>query len=213
MGICVCEGKIKMIYVSLALFLAVVIAAGCYPLYHTRGKKFTGFVAGFLVVSSVGLYALFGSPQLVEPVAKHHADVQALRDMIVISEELIKENPSNLEAWLNLAQAFADSGQYKQAANAYKQCVLLSKGNPLLIMAYAEALIAANNGVVGADAKKSIDIALMIDKKMPVARYYNAIWMLQNEQTAKAMETMKTLYHELPEDSKLKRKINEQIGR
>ena len=202
-----------MIYGQLALFLLVVVAASCYPLYRTRGKKFAGLTAVFLLVSSAGLYALWGTPQLVEPVAKHHADVQALREIIVISEALIKENPNNLEAWLNLAQAFADSGQYAAAAKAYKQCVLLSKGNPLLIMAYAEALIAGNDGVVGADAKKSIDIALMIDKKMPVARYYNAIWMLQNEQTAEAMETMKTLYHDLPDDSKLKQKINEQIGR
>ncbi len=202
-----------MIYVAILLFLIVVIAAACYPLYHTRGKKFAAIVAVFLFITSAGLYAIFGSPQLVEPVTKHHADVQVLREIITVSETIITQNPNDLEAWLNLAQAFADGGQYTAAAKAYKQCVLLSKGNPLLIMAYAEALIAANEGVVGADAKKSIDIALMIDKKLPVARYYHAIWLLQNEQTEQAMKAMKTLYHELPDDSKLKKKINEQIGR
>lgn len=201
------------LFLMLGAVYVAVMALAIYPLFSTGKKTFALCLFVSLAAPVFGLYALWGSPKVVPLVVAHNERIQELRKTIEVTQALIKANPNNLEAWLTQAQAFADSGDYKAAANSYKQAVLLSKGNPLLIMAYAEALVAANNGVVDAQAKKSIDIALMIDSHLPVARYYNAIWLLQNNETEEAMKNMKELYYELPDDSSLKKKINEQIGR
>lgn len=202
-----------LLWVVCVVFALIVLSMAFYPLYQSTAKKQVVLLGAAVLVASFGLYALWGSPRVVPLVTAHHERLDELRQTIQLSEALIKQNPQNLEAWLTLAQAFADSGDYKAAANGYKQTVLLSKGNPQLIMAYAEALIMQNDGAIDASAKKSIDIALMIDPALPVARYYYARWLLQEGQMEDAMKTMKTLYHELPDDSPLKRKIDAQIGR
>lgn len=201
------------LFCSLAALYVVVMALALYPLYATGKQKVALLLGVLLALPVFGLYALWGAPRVVPLVTAHREHVEELRKTIEMTEALIKANPNNLEAWMTQAQAFADSGDYAKAANSYKQSVLLSKGNPVLIMAYAEAVIMQNDGVVDAQAKKSIDIALMIDEHLPVARYYNAIWLLQNNETEEAMKNMKALYHELPDNSPLKKKINEQIGR
>lgn len=197
----------------LSLFAVGISGLAAYPLYRVGQMRQAAILGTTLLVFSSLLYVYWGAPRIVPAAAEHHARMQDLREIIKVSEAIIQKEPRNLEAWLNLAQAFADSGDYAAAANGYKQTVLLSKGNPLLITAYAEALIATNNGLVTDQAKRSLDIALMIDKELPAARYYKAIWLLQQGQQQEAMGMMKALYHELPEDSALKRKINEQIGR
>lgn len=201
-----------LLFALLALLLAatlcVVFASG---MKHDRRQAALG--ALFVALLSAALYVALGSPRIVEPAAEHNKRANMLAQKITESSEAIKKNPNDLEAWLTMAQAFSDSGDYKAAANGFKQAVLISKGEPRIIMAYAESLVLEQGGVVTPQAKKSIDIALMIDPKLPLARYYQAIWLLQEERQEEAMAMMKELYAELPDDSKLKKRMKTDIGR
>ena len=170
-------------------------------------------IATFVLLGSIALYAAVGSPRVVPLALEYNARIKELHEQIKVTSALIKEHPDNLEAWLTLAQAFSDSGDYAAAANGFKQAVLLSKGHPRIIMAYAEAIIMQAEGVVTDQAKKSIDIALMMDPNLPLGRYYTAVWLLQENRQSEAMAMMKKLYRELPEDSSLKKKIKSQIGK
>ncbi len=198
---------------SMAALLATVLVILLLPMARAGEKKSALRYAAIISMSSLLLYALWGSPRVVAPMMERSAELQALQEQIKVTSALIKENPNNLDAWLTLAQAFSDSGDYTAAANGFKQAVLISKGHPRIIMAYAESLILQAGGEVTPAAKKSIDIALMIDPKLPLARYYKAIWLLQEKRQPEAMEMMKTLYHELPDDSSLKKRMKAQIGR
>lgn len=163
-------------------------------------------VAAFVCVGSVALYALFGSPLLLE----HMRD---LEEKIEENSLRVQKDPADLESWLIMAQAEFDSGNYKAAAEGFRRAVLVSKGQPRIITAYAEALIFDADGKVTMAAQKSIHIALMLDPQLPLARYYNAVWLLQNGKQEQAMAEMKKLYAELPDDSKLKKRMNAEIGR
>jgi len=203
-------GRMMVLLCILAALLAITLMV----LFARPSDKKVALISALLIsVSSAGLYALWGSPLVVEPAEAYNAHMDGLQAKITENSERIKQNPNDLEAWLTMAQAFSDAGDYVAAANGFKQAVLLSKGDPRIIMAYAESLILQQGGVVTMQAKKSIDIALMLDKDMPIARYYQAVWLLQEERNDEAMEMMKTLYAELPEDSKLKQRMKAQIGR
>lgn len=198
---------------SMMLLLALVLTLLLLPMWRAGERKAAKQLAFAITAGSVLLYALWGSPRVVPQAMERSAELHALQKQIKVTSALIKENPNNLEAWLTLAQAFSDSGDYAAAANGFKQAVLISKGQPRIIMAYAESLILQAEGVVTPAAKKSIDIALMIDPKLPLARYYQAVWLLQENRQPEAMAMMKTLYNELPEDSSLKRRMKDSIGR
>lgn len=203
----------NLLLVLLGALLLVTLAVVLTPLWRSGARKMALLLALALSLAISAIYAHLGSPRLVELADARNVEMQALYEQIRVTSALVKAQPQNLEAWLTLSQAFFDVGDYAAAANGFKQAVLLSKGHPRIIMAYAESLIMQDGGAVGAQAKKSIDIALMIDPKLPLARYYNAVWLLQAGKQQEAMQEMKTLYHELPEDSSLKKRMKEQIGR
>jgi cytochrome c-type biogenesis protein CcmH len=207
------ERRMSLMIASMAILLLLVLAPLCVPMIRSGQKKQAYILALFIFVASIGLYALWGSPRVVPEATRYHVRIQELYQQIEENSALIKQNPQNLEAWLTMAQAFSDAGNYEASARGFKQAVLLSKGHPRIIMAYAESLISQQGGMVSEQAKKSIDIALMLSPDLPLARYYNAVWLLQENRNSEAMKEMRKLYNELPEDSSLKKRMKEQIGR
>ncbi len=195
---------------ALVLLLLITLALLLFPLRHERRLCILAALAVTFVAG--GMYALVGAPRVVPLVAQYHAEVAALEKNIQTTRALVQANPKNLEAWLTLSQALMDKGDFAAASEGFKQAVLLSKGHPRIIAAYAEALILQQGGMVPPQAKKSIDIALMIDPQLPLARYYNAVWLLQEGRNDEAMQEMKALYRELPDDSNLKKRMKAQIG-
>jgi len=194
------------------LLLLCVLAPLVVPMVRGGQRKQALWLGLCIVIASVVLYAVLGSPRVIPEASAHMARLRELREQIEVTSAIIQKNPKNLEAWLTMSQAFSDSGDYAAAANGFKQAVLVSKGHPRIIMAYAEALVLQADGVVTQPAKKSIDIALMISPDLPLARYYQAVWLLQENRQPEAMIIMKKLYHELPDDSSLKRRMKAQIG-
>lgn len=200
------------LFFAIAALLLLTLALLLWPMMR-RDNKQAMCIAVVVSVMSLGLYAIWGSPRVVPLADLHQSQMRGLYKIVSENSKIIKTNPDDVEAWLRLSQAFSDIGDYAAAVNGFKQAVLASKGHPRIIAAYSEALIMQAGGEVTPQAKKSLDIALMMDKEMPIARYYQAVWLLQQERNDEAMAMMKKLYHELPEDSSLKKRMKEQIGR
>lgn len=202
---------------AMIALIAAVLALALWPKAvdncAVNNKKNLLLLAVIITFGSVSLYAVFGGARVVPLVFAHQQRLEELKLEIAKHSQILVNNPENLEAWLSLAQAYSAGGDYAEAARGFKQAVLLSRGHPRIIAAYAEALVMQAGGTVTMQAKKSLDIALMISPDLPLARYYQAIWLLQNNRAEEAMQTMKTLYRELPDDSNLKIRINELIGR
>lgn len=159
------------------------------------------------------LYALAGAPGVIRPEAQRRAEVQAAQPEITRLETALRETPEALHAWAQLGRLHMEIGQYISSAEAYRRAVLLSGGEAGLILQYSKALVFAANGEVTDAAKRGLDRVLAQDARNPEARYFLALHALQQGDVPAAMQGMKALYRELPEDSPLKAIINRQIGR
>ena len=200
-----------MLYGIFALLLALKLAIIVWPIRNR--PRVAALVCALFFIGAFGLYRLVGTPEMVPLLVERELKIIALKENIVKNSELLKANPKNLPAWIDLGQSFIETGQYAAAANALKQAVLLSGGDPRLILAYAKALIMEAGGKVGDDAKKGLEMVLLQGKKNPEARYFLAVRKLQDGKTEQAMKDMKALYRSLPKDSPLKATIDRQIGR
>ncbi len=208
-----------MIYSLLALVLGVALYVLLAPLWHSRAleyrvrKRVAGGIVVFFSVGTFGMYAMLGAPRLLPQLEEYHAHMAQLHKDVAQAAQEIQRAPQDLGAWVKLGQTFMEMGQFQNAIGAFKQAVMLSKGNPLVILAYASALISQADGAVTDEAKMSLDMVLLQQPQNPEARYLMAVWMLQNGKTQQAMKAMKELYHSLPENSPVRAMLDKQIGR
>ncbi|MEQ1705434.1 MAG: hypothetical protein ABL867_05620 [Rickettsiales bacterium] len=207
------------IYIIFSAILVLLLGILLFPV--VRDKKisrktrtlFSLAITIFIAGGGFFLYKQFGTPEILPLLAEREEEISALKEKIIVNSEAVKKDPKDIKAWLELADNFMESNQFDAAANAYKQGILLSRGNPELIMAYASALILAAGGKVTQDAKKSLDMLLILQPANEKARYFLAMHKMQSGDTENAMAEMKELYKSLPEDSSLKDMIDRQIGR
>ncbi|MFO0389228.1 MAG: tetratricopeptide repeat protein [Alphaproteobacteria bacterium] len=182
--------------------------------WQVRHKRvFCAAIAMIFLMASLALYHQFGNPDILPLLDDYKNNQEKARATVTSESETIKKDPKNLEAWIRLGQAFAELRQWKPAANAFKQTVLLSEGHPDLIMSYARAMIMDEDGKVSDASKKSLEMVLLQKPEHPEARYYMNVRLLQDGKTEDAMTAMKALYKSLPDDSPVKAMINAQIGR
>lgn len=207
------------IYLIFSAIMALLLSILLIPVFKDKtiaAKTRTIFclsVAVFFTIGSFVLYRQFGTPEILPLLKEREEKLSALKEKIIENSEAVKKDPKDLKAWLALGDNFMESDQFSAAANAYKQGILLTQGNPATIMAYARALILAEGGTVTEEAKKSLDMLLMLEPKNEEARYFEAVYKMQSGDTKNAMQEMKELYKSLPADSPLKDMIDRQIGR
>ncbi|MGE3714491.1 MAG: tetratricopeptide repeat protein [Alphaproteobacteria bacterium] len=182
-----------------------------YPLRSSRRLLLSAMA--IFVTATLGLYHLFGAPQLVPLMMAYEQKQQEAQHVIMEESKKLQADGQNLESWIRLGQAFAHRQQWEKAAEAFKQAVLLTEGQPELIMAYTRSLIMQADGNVTDHAHESLKMVLMQMPEHEEARYYMALRTLQEGKIEDAMQQMKSLYRELPEDSPVRAMINEQIGR
>ncbi len=200
-----------MLFVIFFIILTAVLGVLLWPLRQQR--IIITIIGAVFFVGAFSLYAFLGSPRILPLVAAHAEKMDAARISLIENSDIVMREPKNLGAWITLGQSFSDTGQYAAAANAFKQAVLLSKGNPKLILAYAKAIIMADEGKVSDLAKKSLEMVLLQDPENPEAQYFLTVRKLQDGNTKEAMQEMKSLYRSLPDGSPVKEMIDRQIGR
>jgi len=200
-----------MLHSVLIVIMLAVLALLLWPARNNRG--FCVAVVAVFLIGGIGLYQFVGAPEIVPLLAKREEKLAILKASITSNSQAVKKDATNLDAWVALGDNFMDTGQYDAAANAYKQSVLLTGGNPLLILAYARATILSDEGKVSDHAKESLQMVLLQEPKNPEAKYFLTLRKLEDGDIQEAMADMKALYASLPEDSPLKAMINRQIGR
>lgn len=179
----------------------------------SQKRIFSFIITLFFFAGGFFLYSQFGTPEILPLLAEREKKLLLLKEKIVGNSEAVKQDPNNLKAWVELGDSFMETSQFSAAANAYKRSVLLSEGNPVLIMAYARALIMEADGKVTDDARKSLDIVLQLQPQNEEARYFLAVYKMQSGDTQTAMSEMKELYKSLAGDSPIRDMIDRQIGR
>ncbi|MGP1253708.1 MAG: c-type cytochrome biogenesis protein CcmI [Kiloniellales bacterium] len=167
---------------ALAMVLTVVLPLGALGLY---------------------LYAL-GSPNMPSVPfaerAEERRDFDERQRLIAELADRMREDPRDPQGWEILARNYAVIGRYLQAAEAYGEAIARGFDRADLRAQRAEALIAAENGVVMPAARREIEAALRLDPNEPLALYYVGVMHEQAGEPRRAIETWARLLRELPPD-------------
>ena len=91
-------------------------------------------------------------------------------------EQHLKDEPNDLQGWLLMAQTYTRMGRFNDSVEAYRHAVGISQGKePGILSSYAEAMTAANQGMVPEEATRTFEAVLQADPNDPRARYYLAL--------------------------------------
>ena len=150
------------------------------------------------------IYLLHGSPQL--PGAPLAGRIQTAGDrsipaMIAQVEGHLERNPRDARGWEVLAPIYLRLGRFDDAVRARRNALGFGGATAQRQSDLGEALVAAANGVVTADAKQAFDQAIGQAPNDPKARFYLGLAAQQDGDTTKAAEIWQKLLKDSPPDA------------
>ena len=143
-------------------------------LWRRRATAIAGLV--LLPVGTVALYLVLGSPDL--PGASLASRVQTpsedrkIENMIAQVEDHLARNPKDGRAWEVLAPVYMRLGRFNDAVRAWSNAIAFNGSNAERESEYGQALVAAANGIVTAEAKAAFERSLKLDPQDVLARFY-----------------------------------------
>ena len=157
-------------------------------LVRRRVTAIAGLV--LLPVGAVALYLTLGSPDLPgEPLAARTqtaSDSSNIQNLVAKVEDHLTRNPRDGRAWEVLAPVYMRVGRFDDAARAWSNVIAFNGSNAEREANHGEAMVAAANGVVTAEAKAAFDRALALDKQDVMARFYMGMAADQDGRRAEA---------------------------
>ncbi len=159
-----------------------------------------GWILGVAIVvvgaTGVGLYTQFGQPGMPSmPFAERSEEREASAQMVELAEELrtrliASENGGPHDGWILLGQTYMRMSNYAGAVEAFNVAASLPEATSSTFSQAAEAMVAAENGVVTPPAQAAIDRAVEMDPLNPAAVYYQAISLEQGGRGVSAYEVL-----------------------
>jgi len=153
-------------------------------------------VAAFTLVlvplGATALYLRIGEPGLAsEPLAARmqaptNNQGQSVEKLIVQVEQHLQSNPSDGRGWEVLAPVYMQVGRYTDSVNAWRNAITLLGESADREADLGEALTAAANGVVTAEAKMAFVRAVTLDDTTVTAQFYLGVAAQQDGDRDKA---------------------------
>ena len=199
------EAEAARIEVSRRLIAAADAAAlprpaGATPRWRRRATAIAALV--LLPLGAVALYLAVGAPGLPgEPLAPRLAALHGGRSidaMIAQVEKHLTEHPDDARGYAVLAPIYLKLGRFDDAVAARRKLIALGGDTADAEADLGEALAAAANGVVTADAKSAFDRALALDKTNLKARFFAAMAAAQDGDKEKAAGIWRGMLAEAP---------------
>ena len=131
-----------------------------------------------LPFGAVALYLALGFPGLPDqPLAARAVgpENRSIAALVAQVEDRLERNPQDGRGWEVLAPVYMRLGRFDDAVKARRNAVRLLGASPTREADLGEALVAAANGVVTAEAKAAFDRALALDARDPRAKFFAVI--------------------------------------
>jgi len=203
------EAEAAKVEISRRLIAAADAAEFEHPLtagaslWWRRAAAIAGLVA--LPLGAAGLYFAIGSPGLPgEPLGPRLAaihDNRSIEGMIAQVERHLEQHPDDARGYEVLAPIYLQLGRFNDAVEARRKVLALSGESAEREADLGEALTAAANGVVTAEAKSAFDRALTLDGKNLKARFFNGLAAEQDGDRDKAAALWRGMLAEAPPDA------------
>jgi cytochrome c-type biogenesis protein CcmH len=177
------EAEAARIEVSRRLLAAAPASEAAAKTVAAKPNRFRRSAAVFaaifiLALVPLSLYLALGSPQL--PGAPAYARVappgrQSIEDLVARVEDHLTNVPNDGAGWEVLAPVYLRLGRFSDAVEARKKALALLGDSAARQADLGEAIAAAANGVVTAEAKAAFDRALALDPRDAKARYFEGL--------------------------------------
>lgn len=171
-----------------------------------RRRRITAAAALLLVpTGAAALYLYLGSPQL--PGEPLRARLQAIQEnnpigkLVAQVETHLAKNPDDARGYEVLAPVYLRLGRFQDAVRARRKVLALAGDSAARQADLGEALIAASNGVVTAEAKTAFDRALKLDPNEAKARFFTGLAAQQDGDIEKAAEIWRGMLSKGPTEA------------
>jgi cytochrome c-type biogenesis protein CcmH len=152
-----------------------------------------------------GLYVALGSPDVPgEPAlarvktAQGQDAGQSVANLVSQVEAHLAYNPNDGPGWEVIAPVYMRLGRYEDAVEASRKSITLNGDTAMREADLGEALAAAANGVVTADAKAAFDRAVARDPHESKARYFLGLAAQQDGKNDEAATIWRALLADAP---------------
>ncbi|MBT9368581.1 c-type cytochrome biogenesis protein CcmI [Rhizobium sp. CSW-27] len=189
---------------------------------HDEGSKGAGRhrLATFSIIVClplVGLclYVLLGSPGLpAQPLEARLANPGNNMALLVAkAERHLAANPEDGAGWDLLAPIYFRSQRLGDAEMAYRRAIALVGESSERLAGLGETLVAANEGIVTADARQSFARAVELDRSNMRARFYMALSDEQAGRRQAALDGFRALAADSPPGAPWVALVNDHIAR
>ncbi len=159
----------------------------------------------FVPLAALGLYLDLGSPdapdQPLEARLEKSNGEHDIAAMVAQVEAHLGQNPNDAQGWQVIAPIYMRLGRYQDAADAWRKVVTLGETGPDAEESFGEALVAANQGIVTAEAQAAFDRAVKADPDRIKARFYRALGLKQAGRNEEALAGYDALIAASPADA------------
>ncbi len=198
---------------------------GGAPSRRLGNRAVAAALAVLLPAGAFGIYFVLGSPHLPDrPFAERNIAGEIIaregrlerNEVLQMAARLLKrlENaPGDADGWVLLGRMYLTIDEFDGAIAAYRQAMEASGRQPDIAADYAEALVLANEGRIGAEAR---DLFEDIAEARPFnlkARYYLGLDMAQQENLKGALQAWVDLAALAPAGAPWLGSVNRQIAR
>lgn len=170
-----------------------------------------------LPLGALALYLFLGSPHL--PGLPLSARVQeapatrSLESMVAQVEAHLERNPDDGRGWEVLAPVYMRAGRFEEAVRARRNALRLLGASATREADLGEAMAAAADGMVTAEAKAAFERALSLDKADVKARYYTGLAAEQDGRPQEAVRLWRELLASAPADAPYRPLIQSSLAR
>jgi cytochrome c-type biogenesis protein CcmH len=128
------------------------------------------------------------SDKLAQGVKTANSNLPPVDKLIERLAARLEKNPKDIQGWRTLGWSYLSLKRFDDAAAAYARAIDFFPVVADLYSARGEALVAAANDTVTADAKQALGEALKLNAKEPRARYFLALAKAQTGDKAAALD-------------------------
>jgi len=183
------------------------------PLWRRRATAIAATV--LLPLAAGAFYLAVGSPQLPgQPLETRLRDHdRSIASLISQVEAHLERNPDDARGYEVLAPVYLRLGRFADAVNARRKLLSLSGENAARQSDLGEALVAAANGIVTADAKSAFERALTLDPNDLKAKFYVGMAAEQDGDRTRAAEIWRGMLDQAPADAPWVPAVREALSR
>jgi cytochrome c-type biogenesis protein CcmH len=180
-------------------------------------RRFTAVAALVaLPLGAVALYLALGFPNLPDqPLAARNngPENRSLASMLAQVEDHLERNPRDGRGWEVLGPVYMRLGRFDDAVRARRNVLRLLGPSAAREGDLGEALAAAANGVVTAEAKGAFDRALALDARDARARFFVGLAAQQDGKENEAAAIWRDLLAQAPADAPWTHVVSQSLAR